>query len=96
MKPARLHERDIVRPGGNYDRTWHDAMGRPLLGGELWLKPIDIEGEVTAPVRVQVVSGRMDVNLEPGTYKVTGKLQTFDRQTVNIDENIEVVPVPKD
>lgn len=63
------------QPGSeHYSRTYRDLLGRPMQAGQ-----VTITAEAGgAPVVVELVAGALDVDLPPGTYRLSAKLRTVD------------------
>lgn len=85
-----------THPAGtvHHRREYRDPLRRPLRGTLTYTGAQRAETDaavvVSAPVNVALEDGVVDVHLPPGTYKVTGQLQTADGVRIREDTTVEL------
>lgn len=70
--------------GAHYSHTYRDILGRAMQAGK-----VTITAEAGgAPVVVELVGGTLDVDLEPGTYRLSAKVRTVDGYSITETDTV--------
>jgi len=75
-------------------RTYRDPLGRPMSGTVRIIGQARTESGNTvvppAPVKVELVDGRLDVHLPPDSYRLEASLTTVDGERLNDVSTVEL------